>query len=195
VAASSAKTGSPRREQITQAALSVLAERGARGLTHRAVDRAACLSEGSTSNYFRTRAALLQAALSRHVELDIGPAADVIAETELRLDREQASRLIVAGLRHILDPGDRTLLLARYELVLESTRRPSLHSELSDARERFVKLAETVLLALGCSCARAHAAQLVACLDGVLLDQLLAAESSLDEAGIEALIGRLLESC
>ena len=52
---------SPRRRQILAAATTVLAQQGNRGLTHRAVDREAGLSEGSSSAYFRTRDALLRA--------------------------------------------------------------------------------------------------------------------------------------
>src|SRR5215211_2195968 len=62
-----------RRHRLAQAALEVLEEEGGRGLTHRAVDRQASLPEGSTSNYFPTRVALLEAALHRLVELE-GPA-------------------------------------------------------------------------------------------------------------------------
>ena len=45
----------PRRREILDAAVEVLAEQGLKGLTHRAVDRRAGLSEGSSSAYFRSR--------------------------------------------------------------------------------------------------------------------------------------------
>jgi len=54
-----------RRERIADAVISVLAERGSRGLTHRAVDEVAGLPTDSTSYYFRTRAELLAAAVPR----------------------------------------------------------------------------------------------------------------------------------
>jgi DNA-binding transcriptional regulator YbjK len=184
---------SPRRQRIARAALSVLAAEGARGLTHRAVDSAAGLAEGSTSNCFRTRAALLGGALAMHVELDMGPAGEVIEGPLEPLERTRATALILAGLRHVL--GDRTLLLARYELVLESSRRRALHGELSEARERFVSLAETVLKASGCESPRAHAIQLVACLDGILMDRLIGADVALDDQAIGQLLDRLLDSC
>ena len=59
-----------RRAEIADAAISTLARDGMRGLTHRAVDRAAGLPEGSASYYFRTRQALLQATVERLAELD-----------------------------------------------------------------------------------------------------------------------------
>ena len=73
----SPRTGlTPRRRELLQAALQVVADEGLRGLTHRAVDRRAGLPEGSCSAYFRTRRAL-QTALTEYV---VGAlAADVAA--------------------------------------------------------------------------------------------------------------------
>jgi DNA-binding transcriptional regulator YbjK len=164
----------------------VLAAEGARGLTHRAVDRAAGVPEGTTSNYFRTREALLAAAVRRHAELDAPPGlADGLSQAEL----------VLAMIEHIAAPARRALLVARYELFLESTRREALHAELSAARERFVAMAAVLLKAGGCEHPRAHAAQLVAVVDGVLVDQLLAADSALDRVAIEELVQRLLVTC
>jgi len=67
-------TPSARTRQIGDAAIVVLAEHGARGLTHRAVDQAAGLPPGTTSNYARTRAALLTLTLTRIDELDTAEA-------------------------------------------------------------------------------------------------------------------------
>src|ERR1051326_7175822 len=58
-----------RRALIADAAISTLARDGMRGLTHRAVDRAAGLPEGSASYYFRPRQALLRATVERLAEL------------------------------------------------------------------------------------------------------------------------------
>src|SRR3954454_13257615 len=52
---------SARMELLLGSALHVVAELGLRGLTHRAVDRAAGLPEGSCSAYLRTRRALVLA--------------------------------------------------------------------------------------------------------------------------------------
>lgn len=59
-----------RRTQLLDAALAVVADKGMKGLTHRAVDAAAQQAEGTTSNYYRNRAALLDAVLDRLLELD-----------------------------------------------------------------------------------------------------------------------------
>ena len=60
-----------RRTAILDGALAVLAEQGMRGLTHRAVDAAAGLPPGSTSYYFRSRAALVAGCVQRLLERDL----------------------------------------------------------------------------------------------------------------------------
>ncbi|MFJ4160927.1 TetR/AcrR family transcriptional regulator [Microbacterium testaceum] len=69
-----------RATQVLAAAVRVLAAHGARGLTHRAVDTAAALPQGSTSNLFRTRRDLVAA----------------VVEAILRNDRERL-RAAAAG--------------------------------------------------------------------------------------------------
>lgn len=177
---------STRKQQIADAALAVLAAEGARGLTHRAVDREAGMPQGSASNYFRTRESLLAGALARHAELDTPPA---------MRDGTDATAAVLAALRHILEPARRPLVAARYELFLEATRRPGLHAEVGDARARFVGFARALLEAEGCGTPEVHARQLVALLDGVLVDQLLATPTTLDEAAIEDLVRRFLAGC
>ena len=58
-----------RRNQILDAAIDILCDDGVGGLTHRQVDSRAGVPAGTTSNYFRTRQALLEATASRTVDL------------------------------------------------------------------------------------------------------------------------------
>lgn len=53
-----------RRDQIAGAVIALVAEEGVRALTHRAVDRRLGLPQGSTSFSFRTRRALIEAAVA-----------------------------------------------------------------------------------------------------------------------------------
>src|SRR5690242_7844626 len=104
-------TPSARTRQVGDAAIAVLAEHGARGLTHRAVDQAAGLPPGTTSNYARTRAALLTLVLTRIDELDTAEATggvDVVDVPDALAD-------VLAALldRWITDPGARRRVLAR----------------------------------------------------------------------------------
>ncbi|MGW3462113.1 TetR/AcrR family transcriptional regulator [Streptomyces olivaceoviridis] len=162
-----------RRERLADAAISTLAHSGMRGLTHRAVDQAAGVPAGSCSYYFRTRQELLRAAVERLAELDIteiderpaltGPASiDQITEATANL------------IEHWSTAG-RERMLARYELALEAPRRPELREALHTAGSRHRAVAETMLAAAGATAPAAHANAFVACLDGILFNQLTAA--------------------
>jgi AcrR family transcriptional regulator len=64
-------TTSPERfAALTDAAITLIAELGMRGLTHRAVDARAGLPAGTTSAYLRTRKALIEAVVQRIADLD-----------------------------------------------------------------------------------------------------------------------------
>ena len=63
--------GADRRDAIADAAIHLVATRGLRGLTHRAVDAEAGLPPGSTSYYLRTRNALLTACVNRMLARDV----------------------------------------------------------------------------------------------------------------------------
>ena len=126
-------TGPTRAELIADTALDLLAERGMRGLTHRAVDEAAGLPQGSTSNHARTRLALLEAAVRRLAERE----AQVLAMHEMPDPRGGRDALVEAlSLAvHRSLTRHRELLVARYELALEATRRPELRDVLRRARD------------------------------------------------------------
>jgi DNA-binding transcriptional regulator YbjK len=175
--------------------LSVLAAQGSRGLTHRAVDTEAGLPPGSTSNYFRTRSSLLEAALHRHIELDLPPAELIEQLDAAELGKEQGRDLLYAALARVIDPEARPMIAARYELMLEATRREELRDIYNRSRERVLGLAEMMLRARGCEAPAEHAEQLVVLFDGIALDQLLESPRALDRRGIEATLDRFLASC
>lgn len=153
----------PRRTQVTDAAIATLAREGGRGLTHRAVDRAAGLPEGSTSYYFRTRERLVGAVAERMSDLDreLLPAlpassADAFADG------------LAEAVAELLGPR-RDRLLARYELVLEATRRPAVRDVMTSSNEAVRAAVADRLAALGAGDASRAAGELLACLDGLLL--------------------------
>lgn len=184
-----------RRELAASAALSVLAAQGSRGLTHRAVDTEAGLPPGSTSNYFRTRSSLLEAALHRHIELDLPPAELVEQLDEAGLTEQQARDLLFAALARVIDHEARPMIAARYELMLEATRREELRDIYNRSRERVLGLTEMMLQARGCETPAEHAEQMVILFDGIALDQLLESDRALDRQGIERTLDRFLQSC
>ena len=54
-----------RRNALADAAITVLAREGSRGLTHRAIDAEAGVPLGTTSNYFRSREKLIAGLVER----------------------------------------------------------------------------------------------------------------------------------
>lgn len=162
---------SPRRREILSAAMTVLAQLGNRGLTHRAVDRQAGLPEGSSSAYFRTRDALI-GALGDFVADRL--AADVHA-LGARLascpgDHERAVSEVSRLFSRWLDEPD--LLTARLELSVAATRDPALAERFRLWRDDLVEMVREVMTAAEKDAA-ASAETLIAALDGVLLASLL----------------------
>jgi DNA-binding transcriptional regulator YbjK len=141
-----------------------------RGLTHRAVDEAAGLPAGSTSNVVRTRAALLELTLDRLSALPEAHLADAgLGGAPARTSPEALVELVVTTTHRQLTT-DRTRLLARYELALEATRRPELRRRYDAGGRRFRELATEVMERLGSSDPARHGGLLVAFLEGVSFD-------------------------
>ena len=136
-----------RRTQILDTAIEILADAGVGGLTHRAVDERGGLPTGTTSNYFRTRLALLEATAAHTVDLhwrrveflrsNLGP-----------LSREGVRQLMT---RMIAEPDEqaRRYTLARFELFMEGTRRPELQPFLTELRAAMVKSATVIFESAG----------------------------------------------
>ncbi|MBF8192377.1 TetR/AcrR family transcriptional regulator [Nonomuraea sp. K274] len=163
-----------------------------RGLTHRAVDEAAGLPPGSTSNLARTRAALLELALSRLTELEMRALAPAYQSDEVDLSGlpgRMAEALYI-------QLQDRRRTLARYELALEATRRPELREIYDAAGRRFRDPAVALLTAMGSREPVRHARQLVAFGEGLMFDAIAGAGATptldeLNEAMRDLLAGML----
>lgn len=157
---------SPRAEAVAETAITLLAERGLRGLTHRAVDEAAGLPPGAASNVARTRAALLELALERLNELEERQFAAVIPE---RLPESRTAMAeLVARLLHAQITQDRRRTLARYELALEAGRRPELRRLYDASGRRFREPAAALMERLGSPDPEDHGRRLVVFAEGVI---------------------------
>lgn len=181
-----------RRRALADAGLSVLAGEGARGLTHRAVDRVAGTPLGTASNYFRTRDDLI-AGLVERIGERLAP--------DSQLQRERAavpsSRALFAQymrdiVARLLD--DRQAALALFELRLESVRTPEAAVLLN--RWRYEGFAADVEFhrGVGLPGDAREVALFHYAMDGLLLDRLtgpLEPRESTD-AIIEALVDGLL---
>jgi len=117
------RDGDERRRALCDAAIHVLAEHGSRGLTHGQVDRYAAVPEGTTSYYYRTRAALLRGVGKRVAEIDVANLQSVI---DRPLDPD-APFAHLAELTMMQADGPGLMLnRARHELLLGAARDPDL---------------------------------------------------------------------
>ncbi|AZQ33283.1 TetR/AcrR family transcriptional regulator [Streptomyces cyaneochromogenes] len=158
--------GGTRADLVADTALALLAERGMRGLTHRAVDEAAGLPPGSTSNLARTRQALLELAVRRLAHRE----ARVLALEEMP-DPRGGLDALAAGLAlatHRALTHGRELTLARYELALEATRRPELRAYFDATGARFRDQLTALVTAMGSTDPARHVLSLVAWADGLM---------------------------
>ena len=185
-----------RRAAVADAAIAVLEAEGGRGLTHRAVDRRAGIPEGSTSNYFATREALLTAALHRVVERE-RPAVEAMEALVPGgpYDPRRAAELMADFLETMLEPGRAGLNVARYELELEARRRPEFQRALNLVRSRYVAIVEALLPSAGCARPHDHAPQLLVLLDGLMLNQLYEPASMLPRPALVEQFERFFRTC
>jgi DNA-binding transcriptional regulator YbjK len=118
-----------RREELLDAAITVLGERGIHALTHRTVDATAGLPAGSTSNHFRTRDALLNAVVERFAARERAAWEDLARRMYPATPHELAQVLVHAATE--ATGKLRTLTLARYAILVEAAIHPSLRAQMS----------------------------------------------------------------
>jgi len=174
-----------RRTQLLDAALAVVADGGMKGLTHRAVDAAAEVAEGTTSNYYRNRATLVAAVMERLLELDAallveqGPAGPPRSVEELA--NQLASLVLALAGQHA------GLTRARLALSLDKPESATA------GHFRLVGGLEQALAALGVPDAGARARDVADYGDGVLLHLLtVRRDDAPDAAAIASAVRRLL---
>jgi DNA-binding transcriptional regulator YbjK len=114
-----------RRDALADAAITIVAREGTHGLSHRSVDEVAQVPKGTTSNYFRSREALLEATVNRLVQRHF----EWLKEVRTNTDPDRAA---LAG--QVLEEAitvRKDLYSAMLELLLEGTRRPELRQALT----------------------------------------------------------------
>lgn len=181
-----------RRQLVGDAAVAVLAEHGLRGLTHRAVDAAAGLPPGSTSNIFRTRAALVAGVVDRLAALDLtvlpqfcapgGEAGDVPGD--LGLD-DLAALLTSATVALSTPPMDR-LTRARMMLAFDES------ADLAPQHRGLIVVLMGALSELGHPAPGPTARAVVDYVDGTIFHALTLDTRTVDPAEVSTAIRRLL---
>lgn len=134
-----------RRRTLCDTAIQLLADEGAKGLSHPKVDQFAGVPNGTTSFYFRTRSALLLATAQRLAELDL---VDLMSVAEPSTSEEAAgpSQLAAMVMLSAAEPRlSRTR--ARFELMLQANRDPQLANVFRHNNEIFTELHRREILA------------------------------------------------
>ncbi|MGW0534752.1 TetR/AcrR family transcriptional regulator [Streptomyces sp. NPDC003032] len=180
-----------RRTLLADAALDVLADEGIRGLTHRAVDRQASMPPGTTSAYFRTRAALLTGLVTRLVQLD---------QAELQMTAERLPPLRTAEdlansmtllVRQRLTGEGRRRSLARFACAVESARDPELREILVPRENAGREAVRSFLAGHGVTDVENRTHTLLSCIDGLIFDRLVCGGEVPPEA-LESLVAAAL---
>jgi AcrR family transcriptional regulator len=163
-------TATPRTQRVLDAAIEVVGTGGVRALTHRAVDAAAGLPTGSTSNLYRTREALLQAMTARLVEAELS-GWEHLAAAQRPTSPEALADTLAAAVEQLTGPR-RTLSVARFALFTEAARDEALRAEVEKAGRRVAAIGRDWLAALGSPHPEEHTALVMAHLDGIVLRRL-----------------------
>lgn len=157
------------RERALDAALRLLGTEGVRALTHARVDAAAGLPLGSTSNWFRTRRALLSGCVDHLAEQE---------RAEFDSSGAPAPRSpgeFVEGLCLIFDLQTGPLAArtrARYSLWLELGDDPELGEPLRRQRREFERWTEAFLVGIGMPHPATATKTVMALGDGLVLHRL-----------------------
>jgi DNA-binding transcriptional regulator YbjK len=122
--------------ELTDAAIDIVTWHGLHGLSHRAVDEAANVPRGTTSNYFRSRDALVEATTRRLMNLHFALMSQRRPHAGT-LDRQELIEYISGVLDQALSQHAGRYL-AMLELALEATRDPQ-------ARQAFIRITDDAM--------------------------------------------------
>ena len=183
----------PRDERLLDAAIEVLGSSGMRQLTHRAVDAAAGLPMGSTSNRFRTREALLVGVLRRILERET--AAWTRLATGISVTSLEALATVIGRLLKEQTEGGRELAQARRTVFVEAVNQPPLSKEIKRAQQELTSWMAPLLADLGLSDPSSHVRHLLALMDGLVGNQLATSTPDFDPGtAVSALLRGLVDA-
>jgi DNA-binding transcriptional regulator YbjK len=171
------------RARALDAAIDLLATEGLRALTHARVDERAGIPKGSTSNYFRTRAALVRGVADALLEHDLSRAGVVFAPAS-------AGEMVegLAGLFEYLTVVARTHTTARLMLFMEASHDATLREVLTQGRTAMEAALVAALARLGATDPVAGAAAIAACSEGLILHRIARHDTSDPRPALELVV-------
>lgn len=155
------------RSRAVDAAIELLGTEGVRALTHVRVDERAGLPKGSTSNYFRSRQALLSGVVDRVVEREL-PAVGVAFSPS---SPDEFVGALCALFEHSTSVN-RTVTTARLMLFMEASHNAALREALSRGREAMEAVGVAAMAQLGARDPRAAGMAVAACFEGAVLHRI-----------------------
>lgn len=157
------------RERALDAAVELVGAQGVRALTHARVDERAGLPPGSTSNWFRTRRALLGGVVSWIAERE---RADLGASGLPAITRAEELIEGLCAMTRLQSGPYAVRTRARYALFLELAGDPDLSAPLRQQRRVFEQWTRSIVETIGLPEPRSATSVLMALCDGLLLHRL-----------------------
>jgi len=156
------------RDRALTAAIRLVGEQGVRALTHARVDAEAGLPKGSTSNWFRTRDALVAGVI-------IGIAEQERAELTAAMTFARTADEVVDILSGLVEDATgphAARTRARYALFLETTAAPDARAPMRAQRSMFEEWMRGLLFTLGARDPDAAARTMLAVCAGIIVNRL-----------------------
>ena len=160
------------RDRALAAAVDLLGTEGLRGLTHARVDDRADLPKGSASNYFRSRAALLDGVVDWMVRQET-------PQVEATFRPESPEELIdqLCALYEFMTGPNAVTVTARMVLWVEAATNPRVREALLRGRASMASMLIPALAGLGVRDPLAVSDTLGACVQGLFLQQFARGEA------------------
>jgi AcrR family transcriptional regulator len=136
-----------RRRLLCDAAIGLLAEEGARGVSHLKVDRRAGVPDGTTSFYYRTRSALLHGVAEQLVRYDIDTFTNAFKEAP-NSEGDEILGMLSKQIIMIREEPHLSRTRARLELTMLSRHDPDLASGFQDVFDGYRSLAERLVIGM-----------------------------------------------
>lgn len=176
------------RTRALDAAIALVGESGIRALTHARVDERAGLPKGSTSNWFRSREALVAGVLAWLAESE---RADFAAAEPPAVETPEQLVDALTGMIAVQTGPLAARTRARYALFLEGAGNTDLLAPLVEQRRVFVEWTTALLERVGARSPAEAARTLMAAGDGIVLHRVTVDP----DADIRPVIERAVRAC
>jgi AcrR family transcriptional regulator len=166
------------RQALLEAAIRVIASRGLRGLTYRAVAAEAGVTHGLVQHHFGSRDAMIHEALAYSAEESID-----VSSLEPRTGHLEDLARNLAGM--VADNPEKPAF--EYELALEARRRPELADYVREMYATYIAAAQRELQRAGLDADPALSRLVFAALDGLVFQQLVISGPKDTQASVDRL--------